>query len=168
LWDRLHCSKYFRPWVEEQCSFRRFVPSSWEDIVWDLICALLQDDAWLELQLASEQSQKDNIERLIKTEQSKISQAEAKIKRIREGFENGLYDLDEAKDCIHEQQTAIAKKEKEIQILRERIKECSPDAVDIPALKAELKTLRDRNLDEADFYDKLDVVTQLGIAEYEI
>jgi len=161
-----HCSKYFRAWAEEPCNYRKFIPGIWDELVWGDICTWLRDDAWVEQQIMSEQSQDENVERQIRLQQLKISQAKAKIAKVQEGFEGSVYTLSEAKKRIADHQETIAKAEGEIQRLQKtmRTKRCSTD--DIKAMRDELKVLRDSNLDKATFEEKLDTVSKLGIKVY--
>ncbi len=161
-----YCSKYYRPWAENPCSYNRFVPGSWDELVWDCVYALLNDDVWLEQQLASKQSQDENMAKLLKLHQYKISQAQSKIARVREGFEGGIYNLDEAKQRIAGCEAAIAKAEQEFKRLQAEMNRYDAGAADIEAVKRQLKGFRDRNLDEASFEDKLDVIVKLGIKVY--
>lgn len=121
-----HCSKYFRPWDENSCNYRRFVPGTWDDIVWGDICAWLRDDAWIDQQLTSEQAQDENIAKLIRLGEFKKSQAVARIAKVQEGFESGIYSLDEAKKRIAEHQANIAKAEKGIQLNLEKLQSRHP------------------------------------------
>jgi len=161
-----HCSKYFRPWVENPCTYHRFVPGDWDELVWCDICTWLRDDAWVEQQLVSDQFQDENTAKLIKLQQFKISQAKAKIAKVQEGFEGGIYGLDEAKGRIADHQTAIARSESEIQRLQEGAHARASSEADLEAMKEELKALRDKNLDEATFEEKLEIVSKLGIKVY--
>ena len=159
-----HCSRYFKSWVENPCNYRKFVPGAWDQLVWQDICSWLRTDSWVEQQLSSEQLQDENMEKLIRLQVLKISQAEARITKVQEGFEAGLYNLDEAKRRIDEHRATTAKAQREIQRLRERMKDSVSCTTDLEALREELKVLRDRNLDEATFEEKLDIVSKLGIA----
>ncbi len=94
-----------------------------------------------------------------------ISQAKAKIAKVREGFEGGTYDLDEAKRQVTEHQKTIAK-EGEIRQLAQSMRALTSGKADIEAMREELKALRDRSLDEATFEEKLDIVSKLGIKVY--
>ncbi len=159
-----HCSRYFKSWVENPCNYRKFVPGAWDQLVWQDICSWLRTDSLVEQQLSSEQLQDENMEKLIRLQVLKISQAEARITKVQEGFEGGLYNLDEAKRRIDEHRATTAKSQREIQRLRERVKDSVSCTTDFEALREELKVLRDRNLDEATFEEKLDIVSKLGIA----
>jgi len=161
-----HCSAYFRPWLRDGCSFRKFIPGTWDDIVWGDLSSWLRDDAWVEKQLVSEQSQDENVAKLIRLEQFKVSQAQAKIAKVQEGFEGGVYNLDDARRRIAQHQATIAKAEMEIQRLRESMNASAQGTVSIEAMREELKALRDRNVDEADFEEKLDIISKLGIKVY--
>ena len=161
-----HCSKYFRTWTDQPCHYRRFIPGTWDELVWGDICTWLRDDAWVEQQLMSEQSQDENVERLIRLQQLKIFQARAKIAKVQEGFEGGVYSLDEAKKRIADLQETIAKAEDEIRRLQKALQVKCSGTGDINAMREQLKALRDRNLDAATFEEKLDVVSRLGIKVY--
>ena len=160
-----HCSKYYRRWENNPCDYRGFVPGAWENEVWSDICSWLRDDAWVEQQLRSEQIQGDNIEKLIRLQESKIAQAKGKIDRIKVGFEGGLYSLEDAKKRIEGYQATTSKAEEEIGRLRREMGIQAP-FVDTHAMKRGLQALRDRNLDNATFEEKLDIVSKLGIKVY--
>lgn len=85
---------------------------------------------------------------------------------MKEGFQGGIYSLDEAKKRINNHQAAIAIGEGEIKRLQETIRVSASVKSDIEAMRTELRTLRDRNLDEATFEEKLDIVSKLGIKVY--
>jgi len=158
-----HCSKYFHTWADEPCNYRRFIPGTWDELVWGDICTWLRDDAWVEQQLMSEQSQDENVEKLIRLQQLKIFQARAKIAKVQEGFEGSVYSLDEAKKRIANLQETTAKAEDEIQRLQQAVRARRSSTTDINATREELKALRDRNLDATTFEEKLDIVSRLGI-----
>ncbi|MFH1483970.1 MAG: recombinase family protein [Chloroflexota bacterium] len=162
-----HCSKYFRPWTENPCNYTRFVPGNWDDLIWDLTCALLEDDAWLEVQLGSRQSQDESVAKLVRLSQYKITQAQGKIAKVQEGFEGGIYSLDEARRRIAEHEDAIARAAREIQRLQKETMNISGMATaDIEAARQEMKALRDKNLNQATFEEKLDIIATLGIRVY--
>jgi site-specific DNA recombinase len=161
-----YCSRYCRPWVDNPCSYNKFIPGTWDDLIWEDICTWLRNDDWVEQQLASQECQDDNTAKLIKLQQWHISQAQAKIAKVQEGFDGGLYNLDEAKKRIAGYQATIAKAEDEMQRLQTRIKTPTSGIDDIVAMREELKVLRDRNLDHATFEEKLDIVSKLGIKVY--
>ena len=161
-----HCSKYFHTWAEQPCNYRRFIPGTWDELVWGDICTWLRDDAWVEQQLMSEQSQDENVEKLIRLQQLKIFQARAKIAKVQEGFEGSVYSLDEAKKRIADLQKTTAKAEDEIQRLQKAVWGRRSSTADINATREELKALRDRNLDAITFEEKLDIVSRLGIKIY--
>jgi hypothetical protein len=161
-----HCSRYFRSWAKNPCNYTKFISGSWDDLVWEDICSWLRTDSWVELQLTSNQLQVDNMERLIRIQELKIAQVDARITKVHEGFELGLYEVDEAKKRIEGHRVTLAKAQREIQRLREKIKESSSSPADLEALREELKVLRDRNLDGIAFEDKQDIISKLGIEVY--
>ncbi len=157
-----HCSKYFQPWRESPCNYRKFIPVTWEDMVWEDICRWLRNDTWVEQQLASEGSQDDNTDKLIRLQEYKLSQTKAKIEKVREGFEGGIYNIGEVRKRISDYQVIIARAEKEILRLQ-KTRGATRSKVDNESLRQELKFLRDKNLEQATFEDKLDIITKLGI-----
>jgi hypothetical protein len=158
-----HCSRYYQSWAKEPCSYKRFIPGTWEDMIWHDVRVLLRNDTWIEQQLLLEQSQDENTGKLIRVQQLKIAQSQARIAKVREGFDGGIYDLEEAKIRIAEYHDTMARAESEMQRLKERTGASTPGKDDMAAIKDELEKLRDRNLDEATFEDKLDIVSKLGI-----
>jgi chromosome segregation ATPase len=114
----------------------------------------------------SEQSQDENVGKLIRLQQLRISQARAKIAKIQEGFEGSIYSLDEAKKRITDLQETVAKAEIEIQRLQKAVWARRSSTADINATREELKALRDKNLDATTFEEKLDIVSRLGIRVY--
>ncbi|MGD0352561.1 MAG: recombinase family protein [Dehalococcoidia bacterium] len=161
-----YCSRYFKPWVEHPCNYRKFVPGTWDQLVWQDICSWLRTDAWVEQQLSTELLQDENVEKLLRLQLLKTSQAEARITKVQEGFEGGLYNRYEAKMRIDEHRATIAKAEKEIKRLREELEDSVSGCTDLEALREELKVLRDSNLDGATFEERLDVISKLGIKVY--
>ena len=118
----------------------------------------------MEQQLISEQSQDENTEKLIRFEQFKISQARGKIARIQEEWEAAesgkpsLYTVGEAREKVAKLRKAIADSEKETERLRERMRAVGTGLNDVEAMRRELEVLRDKNLDNATFEEKLDVI----------
>ena len=104
--------------------------------------------------------------KLIRLQQFKRTQAESKIAKVQEGYEGGIYSLDQAKKRIAELQSTLAKSDREIQRLQGSTKAPTPDATDVRALREELRSLRDRNLNDATFAEKLEVICGLGIEVY--
>jgi hypothetical protein len=162
-----HCSKYFRPWEQNRCSYRRFLPADyWDGLVWDIICSLLEDDAWIEQKISSGQSPSEDIGRLIRLQQLKISQAQARIVKVREGFEAEIYSLEDAKQKIAQYQDTIVKAQNEISRLSSKTEILDFSVADINCLKQHLKSIRDRNLDQATFVEKFGITRKLGIKVY--
>ncbi len=159
------CSRLFHASPVEHCTYRRFVPGTWDDTVWDCAYAILKDDSWIQQRLSATEKQNHDIDRLIKLEQQKTHQFQNKMARVREGFEGGLYDLNEAKSKVDGYQEAIGKAEKEIGRLT-WISGHQNSKVNIEELKRELERLAQSNLDNATFTDKQDILSKLGITVY--
>ncbi|GAI85871.1 unnamed protein product, partial [marine sediment metagenome] len=145
-----HCSRHYRSWDKDACTYRRFLPGSWDEVVWDFVFALLSDNSWIEEQLTVEQNKSTATTKLLDKEQRKIAQIQAKIAKIQEGFEVGIYNMDEAKKRISSYHSAITKAEREIERLRQ-LSGTGLNTFDIDTLRQELKALAERNLDDATF-----------------
>ena len=130
-----------------------------------LFYALLQQDAWLEQQLAAEENHLQNLNKLIKLEQHKALQAQTKITKIQEGYEAGLYIIEEAKSRIANCQKTVAEAERETSRTRYQMNGNST-VIDVNALRRELEILVEKKLDEAAFEDKRDIMNKLDIRVY--
>ncbi len=124
---------------------------------------MLSDDAWLEQQLVAELSQSADLERLLRMEQFKISQAKLRVSKVQEGWEKGFYTPEEVQTKLAGHREAIARAESEIGRLRDKMANRNLSAGEAELLRQELKVLRDRNLRESTFEDKADLVAKLGI-----
>jgi hypothetical protein len=161
-----HCSKYYQPWADKPCGFRRFIPAiDWEDVIWSDICSWLRSDRWVDEQLASEQVQDENLDKLIKLQEWKIAQVKGKIEKVSDGFDGGIYSLEQAKERLKEYNRTIAMAEEERRRLREQMAKAGTQT-DRVAMKKALEILRDKNLDEATFVEKMDIISKLGIKVY--
>ena len=161
-----HCRSYFKPWAKERCSYRRFIPGAWDEFVWNDVCALLRDDSWIDSQLASQPAQDENVEKLLRLERFKLSQAKGKIAKIHEGFEAGIYTVDRAKGRINELQGVVEQAQAEVDRLQELIG-VQAQMTDRPeSIRRALEALRDSNLDEASFEQRFDMIARLGIEVY--
>lgn len=161
-----HCSKYHRPWVNNPCNFRKFIPGTWDGLVWDDIRVMLRNDVWVEHQLSSAQCQDENSATLIRLNQLKISQTQAQILRVHEGYEREIYTSDEAKRRLDNHRAVVHKAEAEIQRLQEGMKAPANRVADIELIRQELHAIRDRNLDQATFEEKAEIISKLGIKVY--
>jgi len=161
-----YCRAHYCRWIKDPCVYNRFVPATWDDEIWDDICAMLEDDAWVEQQLMVELHQDEGVEKLIRLQQFKIRQAEDKVRKVEEGFDGGLYTLEEAKKRKADHQGTIEKAMQEITRLSAQVRAQEFGPGDIEALRQELKALRERNLKEASFEEKADLVAMLGVKVY--
>jgi hypothetical protein len=152
--------------VKEPCPYNCFVPAGWDDQIWRELCDLLKDDVWVEGQLVAESRKNEGAEKLIRLQQLRIQQAESKMRRVEEGFDGGFYTLEEARNRKAEYQRRIEEAREEIARLQAQVKAqgISPDMAD--ALREELRALRNRNLEEASFEERVDVIAMLGVKVY--
>ena len=161
-----YCPRYYHSWTQNRCGFHSFVPGGWDDSVWDCVCALLVQDSWVEDYIGTTQNQVESVDKLIKLEERKISQAKAKIGKIREGYEAAIYSLEETKARIAGCQDTILKAELETKRIRKQIDSISAKPIDTEALRQELGKLAQRNMEEATFEEKRDIIDKLGIRVY--
>ncbi len=158
-----YCRAHYRPWLRNTCTFNRFVPATWDDEIWEETCAMMSSDAWLEQQLATELSHSANLERLIRMEQLKISQAKLRVSKVQEGWEKGFYTPEEVQTKLTEHRQAVARAESEIGGLHKQMANRGLSTIEVELLRQELKALRDRNLRESSFEERTDLVAKLGI-----
>ena len=161
-----YCRAHYCYWIKDPCLYNRFIPSSWDKEVWVEISGLLEDDAWIERQLGAALRRDENLDKLIRLQQVKIKQAEDKIRKVVEGFDGGLYNLEEAKTKKTSYQRVIELAAKEINGLQAKISPQGLNPKDMEALRQELKALRERNLQQASFEEKQDLIALLGIKVY--
>jgi hypothetical protein len=159
------CSRLAHASQIVHCSYRRFIPSAWDKAAWDCICAMLSDDGWIEEQLTTIENQHRGIDKLVKLERQRIIQSQAKIAKVREGFEGGLYDLNEAKYKVSAYQEAVQKAEQEINRLMGVMGDQN-STVKAQELRKELEVLAKENLDKTTFTEKRDIISKLGIKVY--
>jgi hypothetical protein len=140
-------------------------PGSWDEAVWDFVCAVLSDSSWIESQLEVEQNKSIAAVKLLEAEQRKIAQIRAKIARVQEGYEAGIYNTEDAKTHITGYQKAISSSEQEI----ERLQQPGGDgltSIDIENLRLELKAFAEKKFEEATFEEKQDIISKLNIKAY--
>ena len=111
------------------------------------------------------ENENHDVDKLVKLEQQKILQSQNKIAKVREGFEGGLYNLNEAKSKVNSYLEVINKAEQEIERLI-RLAGGQDSKVDVEKLKKELERLAQVNLDKATFIEKRDIINKLGIGVY--
>jgi hypothetical protein len=160
-----HCSRHYRPWDNQACSYRRFVPGAWDEAVWDFVFALLVDNSWIEEQLAAEQKDSAASAKLLDMERGKITQIKAKIVKVQEGFEAGVYSIEEAKMRIGSYQNAMTRAGKEIERLSQPAS-TGLNTADINTLRQELRALAEKNLEGATFEEKQDIISKLDVKIY--
>jgi len=161
-----YCRAHYCSWIKDPCRYNRFVPGTWDDQIWDELDVMLKDDAWIEQQLAVDLHQNEGLDKRIRLHQLKIRQAEDKVRKVEEGFDGGLYSLEEARKKKITYQDAIEKETQEISHLQVQIATQGFTQGDAEALRHELKSLRERNLKDATFEERVDLVAMLGIKIY--
>ncbi|MFH0769167.1 MAG: hypothetical protein V1932_06345, partial [Chloroflexota bacterium] len=150
--------------TDGHCTYRRFIPCSWDNAVWDCIYALLKQESWLEERLQGVGKQEHDMDRLINLEQQKVTLSQTKMDKVREGYEGGLYAMEEAKSKLNYYQGTVDKAKKEIERLLALNGKTTK--VDLEELKKELERLSQENLDKATFIEKRDIMSKLGIRVY--
>jgi hypothetical protein len=106
------------------------------------------------------------IEKLIGLQEQKVNNYQSKIRKVEEGFEGGFYTLEEARSKKKKYLEAINEVKTEINVIKKQrdVNSFTPDNVE--RLRLELKNLQDRNLAEASFEERLELVARLGIKVY--
>ena len=94
------------------------------------------------------------------------SKTVAKISKVREGFEADIYTLEEAKRRISILQDVVTRAEKELLRLQATAQSPALQSANLRVIVEGLSALRSRNLDEATFDEKLEVVSNMGIKVY--
>jgi DNA repair exonuclease SbcCD ATPase subunit len=157
-----YCRSRYCKWLKDPCPYSSFVPGTWDEEIWDEICELLKNDVWIEQQLSAELDNSQEIEKLIKLQERKISNYQSKIRKVEEGFEGGLYTLEEAKHRKQKSLEAIKASHVEVDTLKKQMGNgFTPDGLE--KLKLELRNLQDRNMAKVSFEERLDSVASLGI-----
>jgi len=161
-----YCRSRYCRWLKDPCPYSSFVPGTWDEEIWQEICELLKNDLWIEQQLTVELNNSNEIEKLIRFQERNIDNYQSKIKKVEEGFEGGLYSLEEARLRKQKRLEAVNAAQMEIDTLKKQINAngFTPDCVE--RLRLELKNLQDRNMAEASFEERLDLVARLGIKVY--
>ncbi len=161
-----YCRARYSKWLKDPCPYSRFVPATWDNEIWQEICEMLKNDLWIEQQLTVELDRSNDIEKLVRLQEHKINTYQGKIRKVEEGFEGGLYTLEEAKLRKQKSQEAINAAQVEINTLRKQLNASgfTPDGAE--NLRLELKSLQNRNMTEANFEERLDLVASLGIKIY--
>jgi hypothetical protein len=160
-----YCARHYRVWDKKACGFRKFIPATWDDVVWDCVYVLLNDASWLEGQITLEKDHSNAASKLVDVEQRKITQLQAKITRVQTGFEEGIYDATEARNRINVCQHAITLAQAEINKLEHQAGSSTAGSA-IDNFKHELESLRKSNLDTATFEDRLHLLRLLNIRVY--
>ena len=104
----------------------------------------------------------------MRLEQRKKDQAQAKIRRVQDGYEANppVYTAQEAEEKIKVYRDMIARAEAELQRLQGLTKQQTIAKGTAEAARRILEELRDTNLDTATFDEKQDLITKLGIKVY--
>ena len=160
-----YCRARYSSWLKDPCPYNRSIPGTWDNGIWQEICERFKNDAWIEQQLATEVDNSQEIEKLIRLQEHKINTCQGKIRKAEDGFEGGLYTLEQAKLRKQKSQKAIDSAQIEIANLRRQIgNSFTTDSIE--KLRLELKSLQSKNLKEAGFEERLNLVAKLNIKVY--
>jgi hypothetical protein len=161
-----YCWAHYYYWIKDPCLYNHFVPGVWDNEIWEEIGGLLKDDSWIERQLGAETHQDESVDKLIRFQQFRIKQWKDKIHKVGEGFEGGLYSLEEARKKKSDYQALIGRGTQELNSFKAQVGARGFSRSDWESLRQELATLREQNLLKAFFLEKLDLVALLGIKVY--
>ena len=154
------CRAHYCPWIKNPCNYRKFIPASWDDSIWNDLCHLLRNDEWLEAQLGEEQNRLQDKDKLIRLEEDKIKKAKQRLIRIQDGWEKGVYTETEAGVKVKELRQIIANTEQEIENINAMYMRGN---FNLDSLRQELLSLRSQNLEEASFEEKSELIARLGV-----
>jgi len=130
-----------------------------------LVHTVVSFPAWIEQQLAVGLDSSREVEKLVRLQEHKINTYRGKIRKVEEGFEGGLYTLEEAKLRKQKSLEASNAAQAEINTLKMQIgTNFTTDGV--KSLKLELKGFQNRNLKGANFEECLNLVAGLNIKVY--
>ncbi len=164
------CSSRFQAWKKERCH----VPScrvDWLDnVVWDCIYSLMKQPALVDEYLSSgnESKRASELKKRIRALKQKIDQAEAKIRRIHEGFEcdTPIYTAKEVEERIKTFRALISKTEKEQRRLENIAGHQLASQNTAEMVRLSIEEIRSKNLDNASYGEKLELIAKLGIVVY--
>jgi multidrug resistance efflux pump len=130
----------------------------------------MKQPALVEEQLSAGNNDKrtEELTKRVKSSRQKIDQAEAKIRRIHEGYEAEppVYTAKEAEERIRALRDLIAWMETELQRLQTLFEQEVIGQKTIDIVRRRLEEVRDENLEKASFSEKQELIARLGIAVY--
>ena len=154
------CRPHYCPWIKNPCNYRKFIPASWDDSIWNDLCRLLRNNEWLEAQLGEEQNRLQDKDKLIQLEENKLKQAKQKLVRIQEGWEKGVFTEAEAVDKVKDLRQLVTNAEQEIENIKTMYVR---ENFNLDSLRQELLSLRSQNLKGASFEEKIELIARLGV-----
>jgi hypothetical protein len=110
--------------------------------------------------LGEEQNRLNDKDKLLQIEENKIKQSKLGLSRIQDGWEKGIYTEDEVVPRVKELRKQITNSEKEIENINDRYRR---DNLDLDSLRQELVSIRSKNLKEASFEEKAELIARLGV-----
>ena len=161
-----YCRRHGEAWRERLCSYRSFVPASWDQIVWADLCSLLRNDRWLDAEIGEAKRTDEAASKLALQQEARVALVRNKRVRVQQGYEADIYTLEQAKSRINQLDAEIDRAEAEAERLRRLAGRGPISSQDLEKLKEELQTLRDRNLDKAAFDERADLIASLGVRVY--
>jgi hypothetical protein len=124
---------------------------------------MLNNGAWLDQQLATELSRSTGLEKLIRLERFKSNEAKAKLTKVQEGWDNGIYTEEKVRKKVAAYREIVNKADLEIERLREQMGNRGLSPVEAGLIWREMEERRNRNLQESTFEERVDLVARLGI-----
>ena len=82
-----YCRQHGETWPGRPCTYRTFVPGSWDQIVWADLCSLLRDDRWLEAELKEAKREDEAAAKLARQQEAKVSRVRSKRLKVQQGYE---------------------------------------------------------------------------------
>ena len=164
------CASRSQGWKKERCHIPSFRVDWLDNLVWDCVYSLMKQPALVEEYLSSGNDSKraDELRKRIGSLKQKIDQAEAKIRRVHEGYESDppVYTAKEVDERIKTFRTLISKAEKEQRRLESIMEQQVTSQSTIEMVRCSLEEIRNENLETASFIDKQELIARLGIVVY--
>jgi hypothetical protein len=164
------CQSRSQGWKKDRCHVPSFRVNWLDHIVWDCIYSLMKQPSLVDEYLSSGSNSRraNELRKRIGSLDKQIDQAEAKIRRVHEGYESDppVYTAKEVDERIKVFRAFIYKTEKEKRRLENIMEQHVASENTIGMLRRSLEEIRSENLDNASFSDKQELIARLGIEVY--
>ncbi len=164
------CQSRSQGWKKERCHVPSFRVDWLDNMVWDCVYSLMKQPSLVDEYLSSgnESKRANELRKRIGSLKQQIDQAEAKIRRVHEGYESDppVYTAKEVDERIKAFRTFIYRTEKEKQRLENIMEQQVTGQNTVEMLRRSLEEVRNENLENASYEDKRELIARLGIVVY--